>query len=419
MKIYFSNTGCILEAEDFFRFLRLTGGEETKNFDEADVIIAHFCAMSTESFENIPPHMAIFQGLKKYGSPTPKLYIGGCATEVVDLKKRYPFVDGVFRKRKMIEDLSKYFGYDPKLDENLPINYYECVRIQTGCIRNCGFCKKGYLNMPLNSKTPDKVIADVKSAVSAGFHNIILLAENSTEYGIDLAVNVRLLDLLKSIVLIDEVTSLNVCGLCMDELALNPELVSFLRDCEKIHQLQIEIQSLIPEVRKNMGLSSSVEEVLKILKLLEKKYIITNIMLGYPGETDSGFDKQLKLMEEHGLYYAQVNTYDDTPCVPAHNLEQIPKEIVAKRMLIFLETLKRIREKLSHQIIAESKKNPIECIYTATGNFEMIGYSAIVKAPTNIKYSNGEKIKFRITNVQDLISPSDPNQSLVLKGSRV
>lgn len=49
----------------------------------------------------------------------------------------------------------------------------------------------------------------------------------------------------------------------------------------------------------------------------------------------------------------------------------------------------------------------------------MIGYSAIVKAPTNIKYSNGEKIKFRITNVQDLISPSDPNQSLVLKGSRV
>ena len=110
MKIYFSNTGCILESEDFFRFLRLTGGEETKNFDEADVIIAHFCAMSTESFENIPPHMAIFQGLKKYGSPAPKLYIGGCATEVVDLKKRYPFVDGVFRRRKMVEDLSKYFG---------------------------------------------------------------------------------------------------------------------------------------------------------------------------------------------------------------------------------------------------------------------------------------------------------------------
>ena len=142
----------------FFRFLRLTGGEETKNFFEADLIIAHFCAMSTESFENIPPHMAIFQGLKKYGSPAPKLYIGGCATEVVDLKKRYPFVDGVFRRRKMVEDLSKYFGYDPKMDENLPINYYECVRIQTGCMRNCGFCKKGYLNMPLNSKTPDKVL---------------------------------------------------------------------------------------------------------------------------------------------------------------------------------------------------------------------------------------------------------------------
>ena len=84
-----------------------------------------------------------------------------------------------------------------------------------------------------------------------------------------------------------------------------------------------------------------------------------------------------------------------------------------------METLKRIREKLAKQIIAESKKSPIECVYTASGNFEMIGYSAIVKVPTNVKYSNGEKIKFRITKVQDLISPSDPNQSLVLKGSRV
>ena len=113
-----------------------------------------------------------------------------------------------------------------------------------------------------------------------------------------------------------------------ESLRQAPVISSLPIDILKIHQLQIEIQSLIPEVRKNMRLSSSVEEVLKILKLLEKKYIITNIMLGYPGETDSGFDKQLKLIEEHGLYYAQVNTYDDTPCVPAHNLEQIPKDIL-------------------------------------------------------------------------------------------
>ena len=204
----------------------------------------------------------------------------------------------------------------------------------------------------------------------------------------------------------------------MDELVLNPELVSFLRDCEKIHKLQIEIQSLIPEVRKNMGLSSSVEEGLKILKLLEKKYIITNIMLGYPGETDSNFAKQLKLMEEYGLYYVQVNVYDDTPCVPAHSLKQIPKELVAKRMRAFLETMKCIRTKFANKIIDESKKKPIECIYTIGGNFEMIGYSAMVK-PNNGQYANGEKVRFRITRIQDLIDQFDPSQSMVMKGSRI
>lgn len=363
--------------------------------------------------------MAVFQGLKKYKNPALKLYVGGCATEVVDLKKRYPFIDGVFRRRKMVEDLSQYFGYNPKLDENLPVNYHGSVRIQTGCMRNCGFCKKAYLHMPLNSKTPDKIIADVQSAVAEGFHNIMLLAENSTEYGIDLAEDVRLVDLLKSIVLIDGVTSLNVYGLCMDELVLNHELVSFLRDCEKIHKLQIEVQSLIPEVRKSMGLSSSVEEVLKILKLLERKYIITNIMLGYPGETVSNFAEQLKLIEEYGLYYLQANVYDDTPCVPAHNLEQIPKELVTKRMLAFLETLKRIRAKLANQIIAESKKSPIECVYTAEGTFEMIGYSALVNVTNDTRYANGQRIRCRIQKVENLITPSDPNQSLVLKGNRV
>lgn len=419
MKVYFSNTGCSLHFEDFMRFLRLTGGEETKDLLKADVIVAHFCALSTGSFEIIPFCMAVFNGLKTYARLThPKLFVGGCASEVVDLAKRYPFVDGTFRRGKMVEDLAEYFGYDPKSDENLPINCYGCVRIQTGCLRHCGFCKKAYLSMPLNSKKPEQVISDVKCAVSNGFHRIILLAENSTEYGIDLPGKVRLIDLLKAITSISGVSLLDVNGLCIDELVKNPELVDFLKDCEIIHKLQIEVQSLIPEVRKNMGLSSSTEEVLEVLKKLERKHIVSSIMLGYPGETAKGFAAELELIKAHQLYFLQPNAYDDTPCVPAHNLPQIPKKVVDQRLQEFLKAIKRIRREETDRIISESQQNPIECIYT-DGRFEAIGHSVSVLPNKGKQYTPGDIVWFRVSGIVTLLDELDPNKSMILEGDPV
>ena len=419
MTVYFCNTGCTSEFEDFLRFLRLIGGEETTDFWSADIIIVHFCALSTESFKKIPSHMAVLGELKNLRGDDLKLYVGGCASEVLDLKKRYPFVNGFFRRKKMVEDLAQYFKYNPKLEEDYPINHHGSVLIQSGCLRNCSFCKKAYLSMPLESKPPHQVISDIKSAIEDGFHNIMLLAENSTEYGIDLPENVSLIDLLKSVIRIKGVASLNVYGLNIDELILNPELVNFLRDCAKIHKIQLEVQSLIPEVRKNMGLSSSVSDVLSILKKLERKFIISNIMLGYPGETVANFSEQLKLIEDHNLGFLQANIYDDTPYVPAHELKQIPKVLVSKRVAMFLDTLKRIRLKLANQIIAESSKTPIEGIYISDGCFEVVGYSAIVRTTSASHFNNGERVRFKITRVVSLIDPYDTNQSLILEGDKI
>ena len=418
MKVYFSNSGCTMEAEDFLRFLYLTGAEQTNEIIAADIIIAHFCALSTESFKSIPQHMAVLKGLKDL-NPNLKLYIGGCASEVLDLKKRYPFVDGFFNRRNMVEDLSKYFGYAPKSDENPPISYYNCIRIQSGCARHCGFCKKAYLKMPLNSKPIENVIADIKNSVKNGYHDILLLAENSTEYGMDLPGNIRLIDLLKAIVQIDGIASLFITALCIDELALDSELVDFIKGCNKIHKLQLEIQSLIPEVRKNMLLSSTVEDVLRILGEFSNKYIITNIMLGYPGETDDNFRRQLELIEKYGLYYVQANTYDDTPLVYGHSLKKIPNKIVNERISQLINTLIRIRNQKAVEIQNKSKVTPIQCIYTSNRTFETIGYSAVVEVANSKAYTSGQIINVEITGIKRSLDMLDINQNFVLKGVRI
>lgn len=362
--------------------------------------------------------MAVFKGMKE-NFPDIKLYVGGCASEVLDLQKRYPFIDGVFRRRNMIQDLATYFGYDPKSDEEDPISNLHCVKIQTGCARSCGFCKKAYLKMPLCSKPIAKVLMDVKDSVSKGHHDIILLAENATEYGIDLDDNIRLIDLLKAVVEIDGVESLYVSALCIDELVLNPELVDYIKNCAKIHKVQLEIQSLIPEVRKNMRLTSTVDDVLKLLGEFSEKYIITNIMLGYPGETTENFKKQLKLIEKYGLYYVQINVYDNTPLVYGNSFEQIPKSVVSERVTMITRTMTKVRNRKATDIRMASKNEPVTCIYTTEGRFEIVGHAAIVELSKAPKCTSGQKVKVRVTGSKKLFSMFDPDQTMVLGGVQV
>ena len=119
MKLYFSNSGCSIEAEDFLRIVRLTHAEKAETIFDADIVIIHFCALSTEVITYIPHILGITDELKKH-NPELKVFVGGCAEQIIDLEKRGN-VDGTFRRGKMVEDLAKYLDYDYS-NNNFPIN---------------------------------------------------------------------------------------------------------------------------------------------------------------------------------------------------------------------------------------------------------------------------------------------------------
>lgn len=416
MKIYFSNTGCSAENVEFKRLVSLIGAEESLNPFDADVIIASFCGISTDAFEAIPDHMAVLKHVKEYISDI-RIYVGGCAEGIVDLKARYNFIDGTFRRRHMVEDLAPYFDCDIEKNKDTPISFYNCVAIQSGCMRHCGFCKKAYMDMPLSSKPIDLVVRDVKDAISKGHPDILLLAENSTEYGLDFSDTVRLIDLLKVVIQIKGVKSVSITALCVDELSLpqNEELLNFIRDCDLINEVQIEIQSLIPEVRKNMRLSSSVEDVLRVLKELKGKHIVTNIMLGYPGETNRGFEQQLKLIEENELYYVQANMYDDTPLVYGHSFEQIPRTVTLQRVITLVNLIKRIRKKKVKELVESSKLEPVSCMYITENKWRVMGASTFINLD-NGNFAIGDIVQARIEGVDKLVDIHDKDQALYLRG---
>ncbi|MDO4282475.1 MAG: radical SAM protein [Clostridia bacterium] len=405
--ICFSNTGCSAEDEDFLRLMRILGAERTQNIFEADCIVQHFCGMSTENYEVIPKCMFVLEKIKEE-RPEVKIFVGGCASEVLNFQKRYPFVDGVFARRHMIEDLSQYLGFDPECDKE-PICNHNAVRIQSGCLRQCGFCKKHYMSMPLISKPLEQVIKDVKEVLKNGHSEVILLAENSTEYGIDLGY--RLIDLLKELENKTQIERICLTALCIDELVLMPELVDYIADHKEIVSVQIEIQSLIPLVRKNMRLTSTREEVLKICKRFSKKRITTNIMVGYPGENKVDFDEQLDLIKENGLYYIQVNEFDATPGTPGYEMEQINPSIVQKRLLKMMNLLTLLKREKANGMINSAQKG-YTGVAMGKGTLLLNGESILVSVNEDIELTYGKEYMVKVTGVDQLFTGKEQNMRL-------
>lgn len=408
---YFSNTGCSAKDEDFIRLTKILGVERTNNLFEADCIVQHFCGMSSECFEDIPKFMFILKKIKE-DKPDIKIFVGGCASEIVDLQKRYPFVDGVFSRRHMVEDISKYLGFDPNTDKEKPISNHNSVRIQSGCLRHCGFCKKHFMDMPLKSKKIEQVLRDIDDVVKHSYSYIILHAENSTEYGIDLGC--RLIDLLKEIEKNPRIKNIYLSALCIDELVLNPELVEYIQNSKKITTVQVEIQSLIPEVRQNMNLSSSKEDVLEILRRFSKKRIITNIMLGYPGENQKDFNEQLRVIREENLYYVQINAYDNTPGTPSYAMPQIKKKDVENRMLQMVDLLTELRMAKAKSIMNNSKLFGCTGVAVGKKTLHLNGESISVTVDTDKEFCIGDTVRVKITGIDEMFSGI--NQTLCLKG---
>ena len=393
MKLFFENTGCSIESIDFLRLLNLTKGTKTNNIYEADVVIAHFCAISTEAIKNIPHIMVIFDEAKRR-NPNVKFYVGGCAEGVIDFKKKRN-VDGTFRRRHMVEDLAKYLGYEYEEKKEEPIHFHGGIKIQSGCYRKCSFCKQAYLDMTPKSKSIDKILEDVKKAVDDGFGEIALLAENSTEYGMDLNPRVKLIDLLKEICLVEGLKYISLTALCIDELSLNPELLDYICKNPKIRKVQIESQSFIDAVRKEMNLTSSAEEALRIVKEFKShgKFIVSNVMVGHPGENSTDFQKQLELIEQEELTFLDSNKYDNTPRVHSSTLRQVPEDVANRRLNNLVTTLIRVRENVAKKMVGSI----VECVYSIDNIFEILGTSETVKIDTHKKYQPGQVIRVKLT----------------------
>ena len=221
------------------------------------------------------------------------------------------------------------------------------IKIQEGCSQFCSYCIIPYARGPVRSRDEDEVLCEIKKLVKNGFSEIILVGIHVASYGKDLE-NTSLEDLLIKADKIDGVKRIRLSSI--EPMTLNGEFVDKIKASKKLcPHFHISLQSGCDETLKRMNRKYTTAQYKEIVKGLRSSFpdvaITTDIMVGFPGETDEEFKKTLDFVNEIQFADAHVFQYSPRRGTPAaKRKDQIPPEIKEKRSKIIIEAAEKSRD---------------------------------------------------------------------------
>ncbi len=408
VKIAFLSNGCqsglsrcreIIAADSEYR--------EVTDPKKADVLMVNFCVISSEAINGFDKfRREVMQ--YKVANPKLKILAGGCVEGLTE-KRDLSFADMVFPYQGEVRALATFLGkgQTPALAPAI-MSGNARIGIAYGCNRRCSFCKVHFLNdRSLHSRPMEEIVEFARRALAQGIVAITLFAENSTEYGVDTGTNLQ--TLLEQLLALEGLRFLDVDGLCLDEVS--PDLLNVLKH-PKVRCLQLEAQSLDDRIRKNMHLYKTRDEVLEIFDALSDKFLVSNFMTGFPGHSIAEFNREMRQIRAHHLYFLILDPYDDTPGTPSHELyEPLDASTAACYRETFLRTVARERQLVLEKLL---QRSDIEAsvVWADYAKVQLMAthYTVQIWADqTQERYRPGDVVRVKITglhpNVPDFFKP--------------
>ena len=318
-KYYLETFGCqmnVAESEMIEGILQSKGYYPIKRMDSADIILVNTCAIREHAEEKVHSRLGVFSKIK---NNKPNVIIGvlGCMAQHLkdDILDSKPYVDIIlgpdsYRKlpkllernkvdKKNIVDtqLSRYEVYNnffPSRNEG--INAW--VSIMRGCDKFCTFCIVPFTRGRERSRSPNNIIDEVKKAVDEGFVEITLLGQNVNSYTYD---NYSFDYLLKNIAEINGVQRLRYTSPHPQDMTDDVLYVMSHYDniCNAVHfPLQAGSNEVLKRMNRSYTKSHFIERAHRIRDILPNCGLSTDIIVGFPGETNSQFEETLNVMKE-------------------------------------------------------------------------------------------------------------------------
>ena len=230
------------------------------------------------------------------------------------------------------------------------------IKIQEGCNQFCSYCIIPYARGPIRSRAPESVISEIKTLAANGFSEVILTGIHVASYGAD----IEDMDLGKLLVLVNEIDGIERIRLSsIEPMTLNGEFIKKISPCTKLcHHFHLSLQSGCDETLKRMNRKYTTAQYKEIVDGLRDSYpdvaITTDIMVGFPGETDEEFSKTVDFVTKIGFSDAHIFQYSPRKGTPAaKRKDQIPPEIKEKRSKIISQITKKSRDEFLKSFIGK------------------------------------------------------------------
>lgn len=378
MKISVVTLGCSkneIDSELMMSVLKNNNYLEANSLDDADIIIVNTCGFiekaKEESIETIW-EMSRYksEGRCKY------LILAGCLAERYskELMDEISDIDAIIGTgnikeiSSVIKDL-KIKSQRIKKVGNINVDYLEdvnrinfsnteYVRISEGCDNFCTYCIIPKLRGKHRSRRIEDIIREVEYLATNGVKEIILIGQNTSDYGIDLYSNYSLNLLLDKLNAIEGIVWIRVLYLYPDNFT--DELIRSIRENKKVVKyVDIPLQHISNKVLKTMNRKTSKEDIKSLINKLRQEIpeviIRTTFIVGFPGETDKDFDELYDFIKEIKFDRLGVFTYSQEEDTPAYNLpNQVPKHIKETRKDKIMELQKNISEDIMYTKVGKS-----------------------------------------------------------------
>ena len=368
LTVHITTFGCQMNAKDSEKLLGILekiGYEETDDEKAADFLIMNTCTVRENANQKVYGHLGMYQSRKKK-APHRMIAICGCMMqepdEVAKIRSSYRFVDIVFGTHnifKLAELLYQAFtkkeqvidvweGTDQIVEDLPAVRKYsfKCgVNIMYGCNNFCSYCIVPYVRGRERSRKPEEIIKEIKRLVADGVVEVMLLGQNVNSYGKNLETPMTFAELLREIEKIPGLERIRF--MTSHPKDLSDELIQVMAESQKIcRHLHLPLQSGSSRILKEMNRRYTKEQFLALAEKIKAAVpgisLTTDIIVGFPGETEEDFEETLDVVRNVRFDSAFTFIYSKRTGTPAAAMEnQVPEDVVKER---FDRLLKEVQD---------------------------------------------------------------------------
>lgn len=434
MKILFVSLGCDKNLVDTEKMLGILGGDGfqfTDSEEEADVIIINTCCFIGDAKEESVNTILEMARCKEEGRCKALLVTGCLAQRYKDeILTEIPEVDGILGTssydqigamvKQILEEKKEHVSCFrdinalPRTDGGRMVTtggHYAFLKIAEGCDKHCTYCIIPSLRGSYRSVPMEDLLQEARGLAAQGVKELILVAQETTLYGVDLYGEKSLPRLLRELAKIPGIQWIRI-QYCYPE-EITDELIQVIREEEKVcHYLDIPIQHASDPVLKRMGRRTNQEELRRIIGKLRKEIpdiaIRTTLISGFPGETEEDHEELIAFVDEMEFERLGVFAYsleEDTPA--AQMPDQVPQELKEERRDEIMELQQEIAFEKAESLVGRvldvmiEGKVADEPAYVGRTYMDSPNVDGLIFVNADLQLMSGDFVRVKVTGAAE------------------